>query len=88
MCSLLRYGQEERLTFKPTIVEETSFNAWQLEAFRLGHDWSTCYPAGSPSRRLIETIMDECYLVNIVGKSNPEKTPASANTNYFVVSHT
>jgi methylenetetrahydrofolate reductase (NADPH) len=51
---------------QPTIVETVSFLAWKDEAFRLGHDWSKCYPAGSSSRRLIETIMDECYLVNVV----------------------
>ncbi|RMZ87066.1 hypothetical protein DV736_g5709, partial [Chaetothyriales sp. CBS 134916] len=51
---------------QPTIVETVSFLAWKDEAFRLGHDWSKCYPQGSGSRGLIETIMDECYLVNIV----------------------
>ncbi|KIX02607.1 methylenetetrahydrofolate reductase [Rhinocladiella mackenziei CBS 650.93] len=51
---------------QPTIVETVSFLAWKDEAFRLGQDWSKCYPAGSGSRKLIETIMDECYLVNIV----------------------
>lgn len=51
---------------QPTIVETVSFLAWKDEAFRLGQDWSRCYPAGSGSRKLIETIMEECYLVNIV----------------------
>jgi methylenetetrahydrofolate reductase (NADPH) len=51
---------------QPTVVETVSFLAWKDEAFRLGHDWSRCYPAGSGSRRLVETIMDECYLINIV----------------------
>jgi methylenetetrahydrofolate reductase (NADPH) len=51
---------------QPTVVETVSFLAWKDEAFRLGHDWSRCYSADSASRRLIETIMDECYLVNIV----------------------
>jgi methylenetetrahydrofolate reductase (NADPH) len=51
---------------QPTVVETVSFLAWKDEAFRLGHDWSRCYPADTPSRQLIETIMDECYLVNIV----------------------
>jgi methylenetetrahydrofolate reductase (NADPH) len=51
---------------QPTIVETVSFLAWKDEAFRLGEDWSKCYPVGSGSRRLVETMMDECYLVNIV----------------------
>ncbi|ETN46962.1 methylenetetrahydrofolate reductase [Cyphellophora europaea CBS 101466] len=51
---------------QPTVVETVSFLAWKDEAFRLGHDWSSCYPSDTATRRLIETIMDECYLVNIV----------------------
>jgi methylenetetrahydrofolate reductase (NADPH) len=51
---------------QPTIVETVSFLAWKDEAFRLGQDWSRCYPAGSATRKLIEEIMNECYLVNIV----------------------
>ncbi|EXJ90639.1 methylenetetrahydrofolate reductase (NADPH) [Capronia coronata CBS 617.96] len=51
---------------QPTIVETVSFLAWKDEAFRLGQDWAKCYPAGSGPRKLIEKMMDECYLVNIV----------------------
>lgn len=51
---------------QPTIVETVSFLAWKDEAFRLGEEWSRCYPAGSASRQLIETVMNQCYLVNIV----------------------
>ena len=51
---------------QPTIVETVSFLAWKDEAYRLGDDWSRCYPAGSSSRRLIEGLMNEWYLVNIV----------------------
>ena len=51
---------------QPTIVETVSFLAWKDEAFRLGEDWSKCYPVGSGTRSLIETMMDQCYLVNIV----------------------
>ena len=50
---------------QPTIVETISFLAWKDEAFRLGTDWAKCYPASSPSRRLIEQIMDTWYLINI-----------------------
>jgi methylenetetrahydrofolate reductase (NADPH) len=51
---------------QPTIVETVSFLAWKDEAFRLGEDWSQCYPADSGSRQLIEEVMSQCWLVNIV----------------------
>ncbi|ROT38642.1 methylenetetrahydrofolate reductase [Sodiomyces alkalinus F11] len=51
---------------QPTIVEGISFMAWKDEAFRLGVDWAHCYDPESPSRVLIERIMNEWYLVNIV----------------------
>lgn len=51
---------------QPTIVETVSFLAWKDEAYRLGDDWSRCYPAESSSRRLIESLMNEWFLVNIV----------------------
>ena len=50
---------------QPTIVETISFLAWKDEFYRLGHDWASCYPATSPSRYLIDDIMDTWYLVNI-----------------------
>ncbi|RYO94744.1 hypothetical protein DL766_000007 [Monosporascus sp. MC13-8B] len=50
---------------QPTIVESISFLAWRDEAYRLGKDWAHCYDANSPSRVLIDKIMDEWYLVNI-----------------------
>jgi len=50
---------------QPTIVETISFLAWKDEAYRLGMDWAHCHSALSPSRALIEDIMDSWYLVNI-----------------------
>lgn len=50
---------------QPTIVETISFLAWKDEAYRLGNDWAKCYPASSPSRQLIERIMNTWYLINI-----------------------
>jgi methylenetetrahydrofolate reductase (NADPH) len=50
---------------QPTIVETVSFLAWKDEFYRLGQDWAECYPSTSPSRYLIEDIMDTWYLVNI-----------------------
>ncbi|KAK8119386.1 methylenetetrahydrofolate reductase [Apiospora kogelbergensis] len=51
---------------QPTIVESISFLAWKDEAFRLGLDWSHCHDAGTPSRALIEGMMNDWYLINIV----------------------
>ncbi|OJD28470.1 methylenetetrahydrofolate reductase [Blastomyces percursus] len=51
---------------QPTIVETISFLAWKDEAYRLGDDWAKCHAPSSPSRRLIEQVMDTWYLVNIV----------------------
>ncbi|PHH83514.1 hypothetical protein CDD82_65 [Ophiocordyceps australis] len=51
---------------QPTIVEGVSFLAWRDEAFRLGKDWAHCYDSNTPSRALIDSIMDGWYLVNVV----------------------
>ncbi|GIJ98591.1 hypothetical protein Aspvir_000709 [Aspergillus viridinutans] len=51
---------------QPTIVDTISFLAWKDEAYRLGEDWAKCHDASSPSRKLIQDIMDNWYLVNIV----------------------
>ncbi|KAI1911669.1 methylenetetrahydrofolate reductase (NAD(P)H) met13 [Ophidiomyces ophidiicola] len=51
---------------QPTIVETVSFLAWKDEAYRLGDDWAKCHSASSPSRQLIQGVMDEWYLINIV----------------------
>lgn len=62
---------------QPTIVETVSFLAWKDEAYRLGDDWAKCHTATSPSRRLIQKVMDEWHLVNI-GKyrnSHPTQPP-------------
>lgn len=50
---------------QPTIVETISFLAWKDEAYRLGIDWAHCHEASSPSRHLIQSIMESWYLVNI-----------------------
>jgi methylenetetrahydrofolate reductase (NADPH) len=50
---------------QPTIVETISFLAWKDEAYRLGDDWAKCHAAPSPSRQLIQSVMDNWYLVNI-----------------------
>jgi methylenetetrahydrofolate reductase (NADPH) len=54
---------------QPTIVESVSFMAWKDEAYQLGDDWAKCHAAESASRKLIQHVMDEWYLVNIGGLS-------------------
>ncbi|CAG7936178.1 unnamed protein product [Penicillium nalgiovense] len=55
-----------REIIQPTIVETVSFLAWKDEAYLLGEHWSKCHDATSPSRQLIQHVMDDWYLVNIV----------------------
>lgn len=55
-----------REVVQPTIVETISFLAWKDEAYRLGEDWAKCHAATSPSRKLIQGLVDSWYLVNIV----------------------
>jgi methylenetetrahydrofolate reductase (NADPH) len=50
---------------QPTIVETVSFLAWKDEFYRLGQDWAECHPSTSPTRYLIEDLMETWYLVNI-----------------------
>ena len=50
---------------QPTIVESISFLAWKDEAYQLGTDWAKCYPASSPSRQLLDKIMNTWSLINI-----------------------
>jgi methylenetetrahydrofolate reductase (NADPH) len=50
---------------QPTIVESISFLAWKDEAFQLGKDWARCYDANTPTRLLLEDMMEHWYLVNI-----------------------
>ncbi|GKT62073.1 methylenetetrahydrofolate reductase [Colletotrichum tofieldiae] len=59
---------------QPTIVEGISFMAWKDEAFRLGIDWAHCFEAGTPSRVLVERIMNDWYLINIVNNDFHQKT--------------
>jgi len=51
---------------QPTVVDVKSFMAWKDEAFHLWGEWSSIYPEGSESRKLIESIKDSYYLVNVV----------------------
>lgn len=51
---------------QPTIVEAISFLAWKDEAYQLGTDWAESYPQGSPSRTLLNGIMNSWYLCVLV----------------------
>ncbi|KAH6631899.1 methylenetetrahydrofolate reductase-domain-containing protein [Chaetomium tenue] len=51
---------------QPTIVERISFLAWKDEAFQLGMEWARCYETGTPSRSILDEVMNTWYLVNIV----------------------
>jgi methylenetetrahydrofolate reductase (NADPH) len=65
---------------QPTVVEVDSFNVWKVRAFlviqlTLPQDeafalwqtqWANLYEEGSTSRKIIEDIVQNYYLVNIV----------------------
>merc|ERR1711985_28484 len=55
-----------REIMQPTVVDVNSFMAWKDEAFSLWGEWSSIYAQDSESRKLIESISDSYYLVNIV----------------------
>ncbi|KAF8201493.1 methylenetetrahydrofolate reductase-domain-containing protein [Pholiota molesta] len=49
-----------------TIIERESFLSWKDEAFSIWSEWSTFYRPGSEERRLLESIRDNRWLVNVV----------------------
>ncbi|WOO80694.1 Methylenetetrahydrofolate reductase 1 [Vanrija pseudolonga] len=59
---------------QPTIVETVSFMAWKDEAFELGSLWANLYPEGSETRKLIDNVMSNSYLVNIVANNFKDST--------------
>lgn len=71
-------GQE---IVQSTIIEEVSFQAWKVsvaslscsmahttqeEAFEIWSEWAVLYPRSSPSRRLLNSIADEWWLVSLI----------------------
>jgi methylenetetrahydrofolate reductase (NADPH) len=63
---------------QPTIVESVSFMAWKDEAYQLGDDWAKCHSSESSSRKLIQRVMDEWYILNIgkcKARENKKKDP-------------
>ena len=52
---------------QPTVVDSESFLAWKDEAFDIwNEEWGALYPESSASRRLIETMRDSYWLLNLV----------------------
>lgn len=50
----------------PTIIEEVSFRAWAEEAFGIWGEWERVYAPGSESRRFIQGLRTDVWLVNII----------------------
>ena len=62
-------GQEIK---QPTIVDPISFGAWREEAFALWHEqWAKLYEPGSESRKVLDSIRETYYLVNLVDNDFP-----------------
>ncbi|PQE28080.1 methylenetetrahydrofolate reductase protein [Rutstroemia sp. NJR-2017a WRK4] len=57
----------------PTIIEEVSFRAWSEEAFGIWGEWARVYGAKSETRKVIEGIMDDVWLVNVIHHAYVEK---------------
>ncbi|KAI0630863.1 methylenetetrahydrofolate reduct [Trametes polyzona] len=66
---------------QPTIVEAISFMAWKDEAYELGRQWAKLYEPDSPTRKLIDNIMDTYCLVNVV--HNDYKKPEAIFEPFF-----
>ncbi|KAK0548848.1 methylenetetrahydrofolate reductase 1 [Tilletia horrida] len=49
-----------------TIIEEESFKAWRDEAFEIWGEWACLYPRESESRKLLEGVRDNRWLVTVV----------------------
>ncbi|KAE8449569.1 hypothetical protein EG329_007899 [Mollisiaceae sp. DMI_Dod_QoI] len=50
----------------PTIIEEVSFRAWAEEAFGIWEEWGRVYERGSDSKKLIEGVREDFWLVNVI----------------------
>jgi methylenetetrahydrofolate reductase (NADPH) len=56
-----------REVIQPTIVDTVSFKAWRDEAFSVWtNEWARIYDSGSESYRLLNSIAENFYLVNVV----------------------
>lgn len=57
-----------------TIIEEESFKAWTEEAFEIWKEWRLLYKKDSDSAKLIDTILNEYYLVTIIHHEYPNES--------------
>lgn len=58
----------------PTIVESVSFRAWLEEAFSIWNEWQRIYSPRSATAKLIGSIKDDYWLVNIIHHAYPDKS--------------
>ncbi|KAF7887037.1 uncharacterized protein EAF02_003684 [Botrytis sinoallii] len=49
----------------PTIIEEVSFRAWAEEAFGIWGEWARVYGKDSQTRKIIDGIKEDVWLVNV-----------------------
>ncbi|KAJ9121474.1 hypothetical protein QFC22_002090 [Naganishia vaughanmartiniae] len=49
-----------------TQIQEESFLAWKEEAFEIWTEWSRLYPLRSASRKLLQEIADNAWLVSVI----------------------
>ncbi|GBE81900.1 methylenetetrahydrofolate reduct [Sparassis latifolia] len=56
-------GQE---VAQSTIIEKESFLSWKDEAFSIWVEWASFYPPDSAERKLLDSILDQRWLLSIV----------------------
>jgi methylenetetrahydrofolate reductase (NADPH) len=62
-----------REIMQPTIVDPIAFNQWRTEAFGLWTEqWGKLYEQDSGSRKIIDSITESYYLVNLVDNDFPK----------------
>lgn len=64
----------DREILQTTIIEHDSFKAWTEEAFEIWREWMYLYPKNSDSAKLIQTVLDDYYLVSIVHHDYPNES--------------
>lgn len=62
-----------RRIITPTIIEAVSFRAWIEEAFSIWGEWQRVYPPRSATAKLLQSIKDDVWLVNIIHHGYREK---------------
>ncbi|ESZ94366.1 methylenetetrahydrofolate reductase [Sclerotinia borealis F-4128] len=50
----------------PTIIEEVSFRAWAEESFGIWGEWARVYGKDSATRKVIDGIKEDVWLVNVI----------------------